>query len=260
MKKNKTIILIMFVISLLTALSILIIKYDKKKHLLPDIITSITIEYYPVYNITTAEILNSLHDFNYIEKQIIHLNEEEIGNIKKEISNIYEDNGEFSKCECDISDYYKIIINNEYELIIDEHWGQYKYLEKNIIVNIPDNLYDYVSSKVDKNNAKIFKTLEVNKLSIENDGKLLTVNKELKNDILNKFSYIEVNIQENYLTYDDGYVYVLYFDDNRILYLYNGCVIGYLVDNDSNYNSYVLVKGITEKDIEDILNKTFRNS
>ena len=252
MKKIK-IILTILVISLLIVLSIVIIRKNKKENLLPDSISSITIEYYPGYNITTAESLNSLHDYNYIEKQIIQLNEEEINNIKKEFSNIYDDTEEFSKCECVISDDYKMIINNDYELIIDEHWGQYKYLEKNTIINIPDNLYDYVSSKVEKNNTKIFKTLEANTLSIEKDNVPLTVNKELKDDFLNKFTYLEVNINENYLTYDDGYVYVLYFDDNRVLYLYSGCVIGYLVDNDSNYSSYILVNGITEKDVKDIL-------
>ena len=259
-KKNKIIILTILVISLLIVFSILLIRYDKKEQMLPDIITSITVEYYPFYNITTAEALNSLRDYNYIEKQIIKLNEEEISNIKKEISNIYDDSEEFSKCECNISDDYKMIINNDYELIIDEHWGQYKYLDQITVVNIPDILYDYVSSKVEKNNTKIFKTLEANKISIENDSKILNVNKELKDDFLNKFTYLEVNINENYLTYDDGYVYVLYFDDNRILYLYSGCVIGYLVDNVSNYNSYVLVNGITENDINDILLSIEKNS
>lgn len=255
MKKINKIIIILttVVISLLIVLSIVIIRKNKKENLLPDSISSITIEYYPGYNTTTAEALNSLHDYNYIEKQIIQLNEEEINNIKKEFSNIYDDAEEFSKCKCVISDDYKMIINNDYELIIDEHWGQYKYLEKNTIINIPDNLYDYVSSKVEKNNTKIFKTLEANTLSIEKDNIPLTVNKELKDDFLNKFSYLEVNINENYLTYDDGYVYVLHFDDNRVLYLYSGCVIGYLVDNDSNYSSYILVNGITEKDVKDIL-------
>ena len=262
MKKiNKIIIiLITVVISLLIVLSIVIIRKNKKEILLPDSISSITIEYYPGYNISSAEALNSLDDYNYIEKQIIQLTEEEINNIKKEFSNIYDDTEEFSKCKCVISDDYKMIINNDYELIIDEHWGQYKYLEKNTIINIPDNLYDYVSSQVEKNNTKIFKTLEANTLSIEKDNVPLTVNKELKDDFLNKFSYLEVNINEDYLTYDDGYVYVLYFDDNRVLYLYSGCVIGYLVDNDSNYSSYILVNGITEKDIENILLSTEKNS
>jgi len=260
MKKiNKIIILTILIISLLIVSSIVITRENKKENLLPDIINSITIEYYPFYNITTAETLNNLHDYNYIEKQIIQLNKEEISNIKKEISNIYDDSEEFSKCKCVISDDYKMVINNDYELIIDEHWGQYKYLEKNTIINIPDDLYDYVSSKVEENNTKIFKTLEANKISIEKDSKLLTVNKELNDDFLNKFSYLEVNINENYLTYDDGYVYVLYFDDNRVLYLYSGCVIGYLVDNDSNYSSYILVNGITEKDIENILLSTEEN-
>lgn len=258
MKKINKIIIILttVVISLLIVLSIVIIRKNKKENLLPDSISSITIEYYPGYNISSAEALNSLHDYNYIEKQIIKLTEEEINNIKKEFSDIYDDTEEFSKCTCVIIDDYKMIINNDYELIIDEHWGRYKYLEKNTIINIPDNLYDYVSSQVEKNNTKIFKTLEANTLSIEKDNVPLTVNKELKDDFLNKFSYLKVNINEDYLTYDDGYVYVLYFDDNRVLYLYRGCVIGYLVDNDSNYSSYILVNGITEKDIENILLST----
>ena len=48
----------------------------------------------------------------------------------------------------------------------------YMYL-LSFIINIPDNLYDYVSKKVEKNNAKIFKTLEANKIFIEKSGNLL---------------------------------------------------------------------------------------
>lgn len=253
MRKNKIIILIVLVISILVVLSIILTKYKKEEKLLPDVITSITIEYYPFYNITTAETLNSIYDYNYIDKQIIKLNEAEINDIKKEISNIYDDTVEFSKCDSVITDKYKMIINNNYELIIDESWGQYKHLEKNTIINIPDNLYDYVLNKVEGNNTKIFKKIKADKISIEDNNKLVNVSENTKENFLNKFSYLEVNINEDYLTYDDGYVYVLYFDDNRVLYLYRGCVIGYLVDNDLNYNSYVLVSGINEEDVENIL-------
>lgn len=254
MKRNKVIILTILVINLLIIVSILFIRYDKKGYLLPDDITSITIEYYPLHNIETAE------SFEFMEKQIIQLSKEEISDIKKAISNVYDDTEKFSKCKCVIVDNYKMIINDSYELIIDKHWGQYKYLEKNAVINIPDNLYSYVSSKVEKNNTEIFKTLEANNIFIEKDSKLLTVSNELKNDFFDKFSYLEVNIDESYLTYDDGYVYVLHFDDDKVLYLYSGCAIGYLIDTDLNYNSYVLLKGIAEKDIENILLSVEKNT
>ena len=133
MKKINKIIIILttVVISLLIVLSIVIIRKNKKENLLPDSISSITIEYYQGYNISSAEALNSLHDYNYIEKQIIQLTEEEINNIKKEFSNIYDDTEEFSKCKCVISDDYKMIktfnisdfegCKNFYIKIFDEH-------------------------------------------------------------------------------------------------------------------------------------------
>lgn len=253
-KKNKIIIIsIMVAITLLIVLLIVVSKEKKKNKLLPGVINSVTIEYYPFYNIETAESLNSFHDYNYIEKQIIQLSKEEISTIKNEIDNIYDDSDEFSKCQCLIIDNYKMIINDEYELIIDKHWGQYKYLNNSTAVYIPDNLYEFVLNKVEKNNTKISKTLDANKITLEKDGKTTIINDDLKNDFLNKFTYLEVNIEEDYLTYDDGYVYVLYFDNHNILYLYSGCDIGYLVNKDSNQNSYVHTNGITKEYIENIL-------
>lgn len=260
MKKKIIIIVTILIIIFLMFLSILIIKNDKKKILLPNNITSIAIEYYPNYNISTAEVLNSIHDYNFIEKQTIYLNEEEINDVKKEFNNVYDDSKEYAKCDCLAGDNYKIIINNKHELILDKHWGQYKYLGENIIVHIPDQLYNYILNKVDANDKNIFKTIDANKMSIENDNKQSIVNDKLKDDFLNKLSYLEVNNQEDYLTYDGGYTYVLHFDDNKVLYLYRASVIGYLVDNNSNFNSYVLVRGINDDDIKYILESLEENN
>lgn len=251
-KLNKK-IMILIVISIILIILLIFFRRKNNEDLFPNLISSISIEYYPFYNITTAESLNSLYDYNYIEKQIIQLKDEEINDIKKYINNIHNDSKEFLKCDCLINDAYKMIINNKYELIIDEPWGQYKYSDQNIIINIPDKLYDYILKKVDENNTKILKTIDANEISVEKDHKFSIVNKKNKDEFLNNFSYLEVNIDENYLTYDNGYIYVLYFDNSKILYLYSGCVIGYLVDNNSNYNSYVLLNGITEKDINNLL-------
>ncbi|NLA33182.1 MAG: hypothetical protein GX864_04520 [Mollicutes bacterium] len=248
MKKNIKFILITLVILLIISSII-----NNRNSLLPRKISSISIEYYPFYNISTAESLNNMND-EFIEKQVITLNQKDINLIKSNLDKIHDDNVHYSKCNCIFLDDYKMIINGKYELIIGYDWGEYIFENKRIVVNIPDYINKFLESKVTEHNKKIFKKISASKIEIKNDTKKVNLLEEHRKNFINDFSYLKVNMDEDYLKFDKGYIYEINIDDSKIIYVYTDCSMGYLFDKVTGEATFILINGINDNYLQKLLN------
>lgn len=148
----------------------------------------------------------------------------------------------------------RVIINKDYILYINEKEGYIKNKKDNTNVVIPNSLYNYVYTKIEENNNKIFNKIDLKNIIIHGSGTKISVNNKDNLKILKEsINYLPININEDFDKYNDGYKYTLDIDDNTHLFIYSNNV-GYLTyTNDSSQNKYVILK----KDVYKIVNEIY---
>ena len=259
MKKNSVmigrIILIIGIVGILILLLSLVLSH---KGIISEDISSLSVEYAPLYNFETAQELNANIDGDFIQIQKLELTNSQISKIKKYLKKIQKDD-EFYKCECVVNDEVLITINGKNELAVGEKFGEYRDLgnDTKTVVGISDSFYQYISKLVEEKNSNIFQEIEAQDIQITRAGETYPV--ESKRDIIQIVSnlrYFPVSIYDNYETYNGGYHYVVNFGDQYVLYLY-GTMIGYLQDNTLEEPDYYYV--IIDGDIYDIVDNLFES-
>lgn len=198
-------------------------------------IKSVSIEYVPGYNLAIGDMEDPFIDF-----VTINLNKKQA----KEMTNYLDKmkgTSNITDCDCLNEELYRLIINGEDSYTIGSDWITFKRGNKEKNYTVPEGLIEYISILVEENNEKIFNKISSQEVSLEAKGVNVSLSDEQKIKIMKNFSYLNINIDENVESYDGGYKYIIKFDNDYILYIYNSKV-GYLFDNKHNKGSYVVLR------------------
>lgn len=215
---------------------------ENNDYLLPNKIETIELRYAPLYNISTANDLNSTN--NFINFQTIKLNDNDFVEIYNIIKNLKEDKS-FYDCDCIIFDELELIVNDSYKITVGSDWGELEINNDKYPIKISSELYDKLINLEKINNEKIFNKIETNNISVSKENENVNIIDEAKKEeIILNTKYLKVNINDDYETYDDGYIYTLNFDNNVSLYIYNS-KIGYLKSDTES--TFIIIDGDIEK-------------
>ncbi len=247
MKKKIIIFIIVLIIICISIVCLFGLKYfynikENNDYLLPDKIETIDLRYAPLYNISTANALNSTN--NFINFQTIKLNDNDFVEISNIIKTLKEDKS-FYDCDCIIFDELELIVNDSYKITVGSDWGEVEINNDKFPVKISSELYDKLINIEKINNDKIFNKIETNNISVLKENENINIIDEAKKEeIISNTKYLKVNINDDYETYDDGYIYTLNFDNNVSLYIYNS-KIGYLKSDAES--TFIIMDGDIEK-------------
>ena len=208
-------------------------------------IKSISIMYYPTYNIGTIESLSEIGYDDFLEIKTIELKDNDLKNISNLISKIKKYSS-YVNCNCELTSDSYLLINNEFIIYVGGDFGDYGNLYSNFdnVAKIPEELNKYVHNLMFDNNLKIFNKIDSDNIIIEKNNKSINVTDQNdKQLILNNFSYLELNMEnfekrKSYLEYDE-ISSIIDFDNGTKVYMYKNSKIGYLY-NEVGESFYII--------------------
>lgn len=211
MKKRVFIIIGVIIIVLLCVVSYLFFFTEVfGKKLLPVSINNISIKYIPSNNLDYNE--------RYVNEVNIKLEKADFQKVKSLIKKVKKSDLK----DKNSSGKYKVVINNDCELIIGEDSSYVMRDKKRDIVTISDELYTEIENIVRKNNDKIFTKVNFKEVIIKKDSASITVknkyNLELYKDCM---SFLNVKLTDEEISKIGEYKMELIVDTNMHVYIYD---------------------------------------
>ncbi len=207
-----------------------------------------TIEYAPGMDYQKA-IEGNQAETPMIEMQTIKLSEQEIKELKKLLKPVKE-----SSKKKDFSGFAKINLNKDSSILIGEKFGKLENKKETKYITITKSLLKRINELIKNNNDKVLNSLSFEKFVIRKNGAVITLANKTNIEIVKEaLPYYNINLQEDYSTYDNGYQEIVILDDTTIIYLYNNN-IGYIRNNNENY--YVVFPYGLKDEVESIYNKS----
>lgn len=205
------------------------------KKIIPIKISSVTLNYIPGANKNLVDSDKK----NIVPVQEIKISSSELKVLKKKLKSL-------KKIDEKIKDNTYIatlIVNKDYKIYIGEKTGYIENKNDKSSIAIPNSLYNYVYDICSKNDSKIFKNVEISSISVSSNGAKISIQNKKNLDAINKYiNYLDVNINDEYSTYNNGYKYTLTINDSQALLLYDNNV-GYTnIDCSDGNVKYVVFK------------------
>ena len=222
---------------------------ESEEYLIKDKIDSITIKYYPNYNIGSAEAINSVNNETFIDPIYIKLDGENKKKYYDFLSRLKETKYDFKSSDVlYVLDYYQIIVNDNIIISMGYEFGYVN----DTTFDVPRDIKELTDSIIEEYNEKyLYKSFEykTGSYKLKEDKKYIDFNEEQLNH-LSKFKYYYVHDNEDYNTYDGGYKYTLKLDD-LLIYLYSGN-IAYM--KNVNEESYIIIESKDKEELHNYLN------
>lgn len=253
--------IILTIIGVILLMGCLVIHYlysDQNKSIIDVRIKDIEIDYYPGYNIATAEAINDLNkNGNFVDEIKIKVTGDDFDNLSKLISELKVTDYDFSSCNCAyIMDEYLIVVNDEYTLSLGNEFGLYSSSLDNKIFSVPKELDELISKKMNEyNNENLYKELKFTNAYIEENNSKIELSEELNK--LKEYKYFLVNENDDYLNYDGGYKYIIVLDDNTKIYIYNSNIA--YIDIPNELSSFVMFTSSNKTSIDRFVKNTVQN-
>ena len=214
--------------------------------LVPIKIEQMTIDYVPGYSLEETKTLNQKKEV--VKVQTISISGKDFKKMKSEMHFFTKKNftkKQFGGHQIDLH------INKDVTIQVGNGYGYVIKKGKKTKIKIPNRTMNVIHQIIRKDQKKRVQSIETESVTVKLEGASITIkNAENLGNIQKYLSYYPILLEDDYKTFDNGYLAELILDKNQKVYLYSS-KLGYIINGEEQ--EY----GIFQEDLYNLVKKIY---